>query len=437
MAQEIFSFENYPMTSLVIFLLTITLVGLLTSFMLMVHLRITAHGLTIKKNVLEKQLAEAKQALTQLQAENIDLKEHLTALQVRKETLQQYLTDQEKKATEDQQKLLFQFQNLSNKLLEQKSEKFTHLNKIELEKVLKPLAEKIYSFEQEVARTHREALNHKVALRTELERMHTLNTRMSQEAHNLTQAIKGDNKVQGPWGEFILESILENAGLVKGREYVVQHSFTDAEGKRRQPDVIITLPQDKSIVIDAKVSLKDYEQYFHAKDDKNRALFLQKHLAALKRHVKTLHEKNYAQTYDLKSLDFVLMFIPLEPAFTLALQQDPSLFQKAYHQNVILASPSTLLVTLRTIAHVWKREYQSQYAAEIAQQSGALYDKFVSFVEDLRKIGLQLTTTQKVYQSALNKLSEGKGNLISKAERIKALGARTKKQLNPPPNTSS
>ena len=422
------------MPTLVISLLTISLLGLTTSFIYIAHLRVTAHGLSIQRTVAEEQLATTQETLNASQHENSDLKERITALQVHKETLQNHLSEQEKKASEDQQKLLLQFQNLSNKLLEQKSEKFTHLNKLEMEKILKPLSEKIHSFEQEVARTHREALNHKVALRTELERMHSLNTRMSQEAHNLTQAIKGDSRIQGNWGEFILESILENAGLVKGREYVVQHSFTDQDGKRRQPDVIIQLPQQKSIVIDAKVSLKDYEQYFHAQDEKERTLFLQKHLAALKRHVKTLHAKNYAQTYDLKSLDFVLMFVPLESAFTLALQKDPSLFQQAYHQNVILASPSTLLVTLRTIAHVWKREYQSQYAAEIAQQSGALYDKFVSFVEDLRKIGLQLNTTQKVYQSALNKLSEGKGNLISKAERIKALGARTKKQLNPPPH---
>lgn len=413
------------------FFMIFSLTTLLVALALLTHLRVKAYGTTVKNELLDKQLAESKASLIQLQEQNNHLRERLSGLQVENQALKQHLSEHEKISEENQKKLLLQFQNLSNKLLEQKSEKFTHLNKMELEKVLKPLSERIFTFEQEVARTHREALNHKVALRTELERMHTLNTRMSKEAENLTQAIKGDNRVQGTWGEFILESLLDNAGLVKGREYIVQHSFTDEEGKRHQPDVIIQLPQDKSVVIDAKVSLKDYEKYFHAEDEATASLFLQKHLAALKRHIKTLYSKNYAQTYDLKSLDFVLMFIPLEPAFSIALQQEPSLFQQAYHHNVILVSPSTLLATLRTVAHVWKREYQNQYAAEIAHQSGALYDKFVSFVEDLRKIGAQLTNTQKVYHNALGKLSEGKGNLISKAERIKKLGARTKKHLNP------
>lgn len=416
--------------------LTVTITAFFSALAWGVYLRVRMQGLVIENDFLDRQLLELRSRASELGAEKAMLEERVTALAMAKEGLQNGRAEQERIASGDDQRLLLQFENLSNRLLEQKSEKFTHLNKVALEKILQPLADRIHTFEQEVARTHREALNHKVALRTELERMHTLNKRMSEEAQNLTQAIKGDRQVQGTWGEFILESILDHAGLVKGREYTVQHSFTDDEGKRRQPDVIIQLPQGRSVIIDAKVSLKDYEQHFHAKEDAEGRLFLKKHLNALKRHVKTLHEKNYAQAYDLKSLDFVLMFIPLEPAFTLALNHDPAFFEQAYHQNVILVSPSTLLATLRTIAHLWKREYQSQYAAEIAQQSGALYDKFVSFVEDLRKVGVQLGTAQRVYQSALNKLSEGKGNLISKAERIKALGARTKKQLSSlPPNS--
>lgn len=395
------------------------------------HLRIKERVALAKNTLLNKELTEHKEALTNSYKEQTFLKERIATLGEEKENLLERLKEGEKKTKENHEKMLLQFENLSNKLLDQKSTKFTHLNKQEIEKILNPLSDKIKAFEQAFARTHREASDHKVALRTELERMHTLNTHMSKEAKALTQAIKGDTRVQGAWGEFILESLLENTGMKKGREYVVQHSFTDEEGKRRQPDIIIKLPQGKSVVIDAKVSLKGYEQYFHAQDKETRNTSLKKHIESLQRHVKTLHLKNYAQHYNLKGLDFVLMFVPLEPAFALALQHEPNLFQQAYHQNVIIVSPSTLLATLRTIAHVWKREHQNQYAMEIAQESGRLYDKLVGFVEDLRKIGVQLNATQKTYHSAFNKLSEGRGNLLDKAERIKSLGARTKKQLPP------
>lgn len=425
------------MTSLLSPLALLLLSSTFFLFGLFTYLAFKVYGSRVRNELLADQLIESRHALGLSQEENSRFREQASRLEVEKERLHQQLMSQEKLSEEHQRTLLLQFENLSTKILDQKSEKFTNLNKTELDKILKPLSEKIHTFEKEVARTHREALNHKVALRTELERMHTLNSKMSQEAKNLTEAIKGDSRTQGAWGEFILENLLESAGLVKGREYIVQHSFVDEEGKRHQPDVIINLPQGKSVVIDAKMSLKDYEQYYHAKEGSLRDLSLKKHLASLKRHIKVLHNKNYAETYDLKSLDFVLMFIPLEPAFSLALQADPNLFQQAYHENVILASPSTLLAILRTIVHVWKREYQNQYATEIAQQSGALYDKFAGFVEDMRKIGTQLTSTQKVYQSAIGKLSEGKGNLISKAERIRSLGARTKKEVVLPPPSSN
>lgn len=393
------------------------------------YMRIKEQVASTEKKSLFEQLTEQKAALQSSYQESTTLKERLATLESENQHLSKQLLQGEVTAKENHQKMVLQFENLSNKLLEQKSAKFTHLNKQEIEKILNPLAEKIKTFEQEVARTHREARDQKVALRTELERMHTLNTRMTKEANNLAQAIKGDSRVQGAWGEFILESLLDNAGLTKGREYIVQHSFTNEEGKRYQPDVIIKLPQNRSIVIDSKASLRAYEQYFHTPKGNQREALLEKQIQALKNHIKALHEKNYAQHYDLHGLDFVIMFIPLEPAFSLALQHKTNLFQQAYEQNVILASPATLLAILRTVAHLWKREYQNQYAMEIAQESGRLYDKFVGFMEDLKKIGAQLNTTQKTYYSALNKLSEGKGNLIDKAERIKALGARTKKQL--------
>ena len=295
---------------------------------------------------------------------------------------------------------------------------------------MKPLGERIQSFEKQVVQTNKESLERNVALRTEVKKLGELNAQITKEAENLTKAIKGDTKTQGNWGEFILERILEKSGLVKDREYSVQTSFLTEEGKRYQPDVIVKLPEGKHVIIDAKVSLVSYELFFNTEQPSERALALKKHIQSMRKHIKELSEKNYQSQYNLRGLDFVLMFVPMEPAFSLAVQHDLELFNEAYEKNIVLVSPTTLMATLRTIANIWKHEYQNQNALEIAQQGGALYDKFVGFVEDLQHLGRQMDVTQKTYAEAMKKLYEGKGNLVRRAQNIKALGASTSKTLD-------
>jgi DNA recombination protein RmuC len=252
---------------------------------------------------------------------------------------------------------------------------------------------------------------------------------MTEEANNLTRALKGDSKTQGNWGEFILESILEKSGLQKGIQYLVQQSHTSDEGSRQKPDVIVHLPDDKHIIIDSKVSLKDYEAYCSADTEEEKAIYLKRHIESIKNHIKGLSVKKYQTLYDLKSLDFVIMFVPIEPAFSIAVQNELGIWNDAFDKNIVLISPATLLATLRTIANIWKQDSQNNNALEIAKQSGALYDKFVGFIEDLLKVGKQMDTAKETYSDAMKKLSEGSGNIIRKIENIKKLGANTSKQI--------
>ena len=256
-----------------------------------------------------------------------------------------------------------------------------------------------------------------------------MNQQITQEAKNLTTALKGQSKTQGNWGEFILESILEKSGLVKGREYVVQESITAESGKRFQPDVIIKLPENRSIVIDSKVSLNAYEKYISNEDEHQKQLALREHINSIRSHTKNLNSKNYQNLYQLESLDFVLMFMPIEPAFALAVQNDPSIFNDAFEMNIVIVSPSTLLATLRTVESIWRQEKQNKNAMEIARQGGALYDKFVGFLEDLKSIGDRLDQAKGSYDNAWKKIKEGSGNLVSRAEKIKQLGAKVSKTL--------
>jgi len=251
---------------------------------------------------------------------------------------------------------------------------------------------------------------------------------ITKEAENLTRALKGDSKTMGGWGEIILESILEKSGLEKNREYFIQQRYTTDEGKRLQPDVVVKLPEDKNIIVDSKVSLVAYERYVNEPEGKD--IHLKKHIQSIRNHLKSLDIKTYQKLYSINGLDFVLMFIPIEPAFSLAIQTEPALFNEAYDKNIVIVSPATLIATLRTIANIWKNEYQNRNALEIARQGGDLYDKFVAFSEDLKTVGKTLNTTQKVYADAMNKLVEGRGNLVSRAQRIKTLGAKTSKVLD-------
>jgi len=321
------------------------------------------------------------------------------------------------------------FKNVAHELLEEKNKKFTDHSQLHIEQLLAPLNEKISNFEKQVIQSNQDHLARNIALRTELKHLHELNLKITHEAENLTKALKGNTKLQGGWGEFILENILDQSGLVKNREYVIQPSIQTATGQRLQPDVLITLPSKNHIIIDAKVSLIDYEQFFNTEDLTQRAVYLKQHMHSIRRHIKTLSEKKYQMIYNLQSLDFVLMFIPIEPAFALAVQEDMTLFNEAYERNIVIVSPSNLIATLRTVANLWRQEHQNQNALQIAIQGGALYDKFVSFVDDLKNIGRQLDVTKKHYLEATKKLYDGKGSLVSRAEKMKQLGARTSKNL--------
>ncbi len=344
--------------------------------------------------------------------------------------LNQKLEDQKSDIESLQEKFQIQFKNLANEILEEKTKKFTDQNKTNLKDILNPLKEKIGEFEKKVEETNKESIERNSALKEQISGLKDLNIKITKEAENLTKALKGESKTQGNWGEFILESILEKSGLVKGEQYEVQVSKTSEEGKRLQPDVIIKLPEQKNIIIDSKVSLTSYERYINSEDEREKALELKNHLMSIRSHLKGLSDKNYQNIYEIGSLDFVLLFMPIEPAFSLAVQNDAELFNDAYDKNIVIVSPTTLIATLRTISSIWRQENQNRNALEIARQGGQLYDKFKSFTDDLIKVGENLKTTQKSYELAMNKLSEGKDNLIRKTERIKELGAKATKTLD-------
>jgi DNA recombination protein RmuC len=345
--------------------------------------------------------------------------------------LQQKLTEQKAEIQELQQKFTKEFENLANKIFKEKTDEFSKQSKTNLQEILNPLKERIVEFQSKVEETSKESIKGHASLREQLSMLKDMNRQITQEAKNLTEALKGQSKTQGNWGEFILESILEKSGLVKGREYVVQESLTAESGKRFQPDVIIKLPENKSIVIDSKVSLVAYEKFISSDDEHQKELALREHINSIRSHIKNLSSKNYQNLYQLESLDFVLMFMPVEPAFALAVQNDQTIFNDAFEMYIVIVSPSTLLATLRTISSIWRQEKQNRNAMEIAKQSGDMLDKFTAFVEDLISVGKSLISTKDNYDKAMNKLTDGRGNLISRAEKIKELGAKTSKQLPP------
>jgi DNA recombination protein RmuC len=330
-----------------------------------------------------------------------------------------------------QEKFQIQFKNLANEILDEKTKKFTDQNKLNISDILNPLKEKIIDFEKKVEQTNKESIARNSALKEQITGLKVLNQQITKEAENLTKALKGESKSQGNWGEFILESILEKSGLIKGDQYEVQVSKTSEDGRRLQPDVIVKLPEQKNIIIDSKVSLTAYEKYASADDDKAQEAEIKNHLLSIRTHIKGLSEKNYQGIYDIGSLDFVLLFMPVEPAFGLAVQNDPELFNDAYEKNIVIVSPSTLIATLRTIASIWRQENQNRNAQEIARQGGQLYDKFVAFAEDLIKVGENLNTNKKNYDQAMNKLSQGKGNLVNRTNKLRELGAKATKPMDP------
>jgi DNA recombination protein RmuC len=298
-----------------------------------------------------------------------------------------------------------------------------------MQNILTPLQDKIQLFEKKVEDTHKESIDYHAALRQQILGLREMNIQMSKETINLTKALKGDSKMQGNWGELVLERVLEKSGLEKGREYEVQQAFTTDEGNRVFPDVVINLPDGKKMIVDSKVSLTAYEKYINEEDEELKTNFLKEHVNSIKRHVEQLGNKNYQDLYQIESPDFVLLFIPIEPAFAMALNEDTSLYNKAFEKNIVIVTPATLLATLRTIDSMWTNQKQQENALEIARQAGALYDKFEGFVADLIKIGKKIDESKVEYAGAMNKLVEGKGNLISSVERLKKMGAKAKKAL--------
>jgi DNA recombination protein RmuC len=333
---------------------------------------------------------------------------------------------------EAKEALTSQFKNLANEILEDKSKRFTEQNVANLDALLKPLQTKLSEFKEQVNTSYSNEARERFALKSEIERLANLNLRMSDETRSLTQALKGDSKVQGNWGELVLESILESSGLRKGEEYLVQDSHTQTDGSRLQPDVVVKLPEGRSLVVDSKVSITAYSRHAEASDAVIAEQELAAHIQSLRQHIQGLSSKNYSSLYGIGSVDFVLMFVPIEPAFLLALKTAPNLYQEALAKNIVLVCPSTLMATLRTVAHLWRQDHQNRNALEIAKQCGTLYDKFVGFVDDLEKLGQRLDQAQTSYHDAFNKLKSGKGNLIRTAEKVRELGVKPSKSLSTP-----
>ena len=383
-------------------------------------------GLSIDS--LKRNLAKVENEREEIRREKDFLNTELTRKNSEYENLQQLNLKRDEELEERQEQLRKDFELLANKILEEKSEKFTLQNKENIKNILNPLQEKIQIFEKKVDDTQKESISMHSALKEQLLGLKDLNQQMTKEATNLTRALKGDSKMQGNWGELVLERVLEKSGLEKDREYFVQQNFTREDGTRVLPDIVLHLPDNKKMIIDSKVSLTDYERYVNAEDDE-RESYLKAHINSIRKHVDQLSEKKYEDLYDIESPDFVLLFVPIEPAFAIAINEDNSIYNKAFEKNIVIVTPSTLLATLRTVDSMWNNEKQQQNAIEIARQAGALYDKFHGLVTDLTGVGKKIDDAKKDYSSAMNKLVEGKGNLITSVEKIKKLGAKAKKAL--------
>ena len=376
--------------------------------------RDAAHAWNLERNQKEVELRRLDAHASALAAE----------LREQQDSHQQRLNDLQGSRDE----LRAQFAELAGKIFDEREQRFAETSNERLGQLLDPLKERIQSFEKRVEESYQQESRERFSLGKELERLQQLNLRLSDEATNLTRALKGQ-KTQGNWGELILERVLEHAGLEKGREYQTQVSLKGPDGERFQPDVLIMLPGDKQVVVDSKVSLTAYQQYVGADDDVIGQAALKQHVLSLRNHVKGLASKDYKRLEGLHSLDFVLLFVPIEAAFSAALQAEPNLFQEAFDRHIVIVSPTTLLATLRVIDSLWKQERQGQNAREIAERAGWLYDKFVLFIQDLDEVGNRLQQLDKAYSSARNKLTEGRGNLVSRSEQLKLLGARASKSL--------
>lgn len=391
-----------------------------------------------RQNQLNLSISELKENLHKIEQDREAIrqeKDFLNAELTRRNTEFENLQKQNQKRDEElvkqQEQLRKDFELMANKILEEKSEKFTLQNKENIKQILNPLQEKIQNFEKKVEDSQKESISMHSALKEQLLGLKDLNQQMTKEANNLTKALKGDSKMQGNWGELVLERVLEKSGLEKDREYFVQQNFNREDGSRVMPDVVLHLPDGKRMIIDSKVSLTDYERFANA-EETEKPTHLKAHVNSIKKHIDQLSSKKYEDLYDMESPDFVLMFIPIEPAFAVALNEDNGLYNKAFEKNIVIVTPSTLLATLRTVDTMWSNEKQQRNALEIAKQAGALYDKFANLINDLTGVGKKIDAAKSDYSAAMNKLVEGKGNLIGRIEKLKKMGAKTKKSLPDP-----
>lgn len=360
------------------------------------------------------------------------LNKDVAALEQMNINLEEKLNHQKTEVESLQKKFQTEFQNVANAILEDKSQRFTSQNSLNMEALLAPLREKITLFEANIDKKFTEDLKERVSIKTEIELLRTLNAQLSTEAHNLSTALRGDSKVQGDWGEMHLEMLLEKAGLQRNIHFDMQTDFVDADGQHKRPDCIIRLPGEKCLVVDSKVSLTHFSKHITELDSVKKEQFLKQHVESVKAHIKNLESKKYAQLYQLSTLDYVILFMPLENAFSMAQQADPKIFSDALDRNILIVTPTTLLATMRTVSFIWSQEKQTKNVLEIAQQSGLLYDKFVNFIADLKDIGAKLDAAQGSYHAALNKLNDSRkfgDTLIGRAERIKQLGAKATKSL--------
>ena len=372
---------------------------------------------------VQKEWSKDREQLMEVNAQKATLQANL-------EHLNEKLKNQKTELEGLQEQFTVRFKNLAQEILEEKSKKFTEQNKVNIGDILSPLKERIEKFEKRVELTHENSIKWNASLSEQIKSLKDLNVQITKEAENLTKALKGDSKAQGNWGEVQLEIILEKAGLQKDIHYYKEQNFKNEEGANQRLDYIVKLPDDKTLVLDSKVSLTAYSNFFNAEEDADRDRYLRDHLLSINKHIKDLGDRNYQQLYEITQPDYVMMFVANEPALTLALKEDPELYEKALNRNIVLVSTTTLLATLRTISYIWKQDLQNKNAVEIARQAGALYDKFVNFSEDLIKVGKSIEVTQKTYQEAAKKLYDGQDNLVRKTERLKELGAKTSKQMD-------
>jgi DNA recombination protein RmuC len=386
-------------------------------------------GLNSQFEGLRTQLQKSQEEKEIIRSEKDSLAIQLSKKEVDFENLWERHLEQKQEVERLQEKFTKEFENLANKILEEKTNKFTEQNKENMKNILSPLQDKIQLFEKKIEDTHKESIDYHAALRQQILGLRDMNEQMSKETVNLTKALKGDSKMQGNWGELVLERVLEKSGLEKDREYYVQQAHISEDGQRVFPDVVINLPDGKKMIVDSKVSLTAYEKFSNEEDETIRNGYLKEHVNSIKRHVDQLGEKNYHDLYQIESPDFVLLFIPIEPAFAMALNEDNALYNKAFEKNIVIVTPSTLLATLRTIDSMWTNQKQQENAYEIARQAGALYDKFDGFISDLILVGKKMDEGKKAYEESMKKLSTGNGNLVTSVEKLKKMGAKAKKSL--------